>query len=172
MTLLGAVAIQIKELINGRDPRSIDNPQFWMAAFLQGGGIGIYGDLLFADVNRFGGGLTSTMAGPVIGRLDNLRNLTIGNIGDLASDKDTNFGRELVRFARQNTPFASSAWYLRLVWNNVIMDRLQTMADPQASRAFRRQEQARMRDYGQRYWWRPGRASPDRAPDAGALLSR
>ena len=28
-------------------------PAFWGAAFLQGGGMGLYGDFLFADLNRY-----------------------------------------------------------------------------------------------------------------------
>ena len=56
-TIMGALALQLKEMAKGRDPRSMDDPEFWGAAFLQGGGLGIYGDFLFADLNRFDRGL-------------------------------------------------------------------------------------------------------------------
>lgn len=168
MTLFGAVAMQLKELANGRDPRAMDSAEFWGAAVLQGGGLGIYGDFMFADLNRFGGGLSSTVAGPVIGRLDNLRNLTLGNIQELASD-ETNFGREAVRFLRQNTP-GGSIWYLRLAYNRMLLDQLQYAADPQAYKAFRRQQANRRRDYGQGYWWAPGDFNAARAPDLRAAF--
>jgi hypothetical protein len=169
MTLLGGMALQIKEVINGKDPRDMRDPAFWAAAFLQGGGIGIYGDFLFADVNRFGGGLESTIAGPLTSRADNLRNLTIGNIAELASDKDTNFGREAVRALRENTP-GGNIWYLRLAYERVFLDQLQRLADPRAHTSLRRKVQNRRRDYGQEYWWTPGQASPHRAPDLGQAV--
>src|SRR5262249_55445818 len=64
-TLLGALSMQLKEIAGGRDPRRMDmsemGAKFWGAAILQGGGLGIYGDFLFADVNRFGSGLGVTL---------------------------------------------------------------------------------------------------------------
>ena len=55
-TVLGALALQAKDIAAGREPRPMDNKEFFAAAVAQGGGIGIFGDYLFSDVNRFGGG--------------------------------------------------------------------------------------------------------------------
>jgi len=173
MTILGAAAMQIKELINGKDPRNMnpmESPSFWGAAFMQGGGLGIYGDFLFSDVNRFGGGLPDTVAGPVIGGLaDPFRNLTIGNMSEFLQGEDTNIGREAVRFARRNTP-GSNIWYMRLAWERMLFDELDKLADPKARQRFRRQMRKRKKDYGQDYWWEPGDFTPDRAPDLGAAV--
>lgn len=163
-TIIGVMVMQLKELAGGRDPRDMKDPKLWGAALLQGGGMGIYGDFLFGDVNRFGGGLAATVGGPMIDRLDNLRRLTIGNVMEFAEGKDkTNVGRELVQFMRLNTP-GSSLWFSRLAYERILLDQLQHLIDPAARNAFRRKMQFRKTQFGNEYWWRPGETTPRRAP--------
>ncbi len=170
-TALGALALQLKEITQGRDPRkmTLDDKlgrSFWGAALLQGGGMGIYGDFLFASVNRQGNGLAATTMGPIFDRLDNIRNLTVGNLMQLHDEKDSNFGRELTRFIKSNTP-GSTLWYARLAFDRVIWDRLQSVLDPKAHQAFRRQVQSRKRDFGNDFWSAPGSGGVQRGPDLG-----
>lgn len=165
MTILGAVAMQIKDLINGRDPRPMTDEKFWAAAFMQGGGLGIYGDLLFSDVNNYGGGLPDLLAGPVVGSIiDPMRNLAVGNAQELAGGEDTNIAKEALRFGKKNMP-GGNIWYTRLVWERLFLDQLQKLADPTAEQSFRRQIKRRKKDYGQDYWWSPGDSEPQRSPD-------
>ena len=168
-TLMGGLALQLKEMSKGRDPRPMDTQEFWGAAFLQGGGLGIYGDFLFSDVNRFGGGLAQTIAGPNVALLDDVRRLTLGNIMEAASGEDTNAGAELIRFAQDYTP-GSSIWYARLGLERVWWDRLQIMTDPKAKQKMRKRERKYKKDYGQRYWWAPGDAQPTRSPNLDNAL--
>jgi len=169
-TLFGALAMQLKEISKGRDPRTTLTPEFWGAAMLQGGGLGILGDFLFNDVNRHGGGLEQTIAGPVVGFLDDTRRLTIGNLQELATGKDTNFAREVISYAGRYTPGAS-IWYLRLGLERLVLDQLQTWGDPEAKQKMRQLEAKYRRETGQRYWWAPGDTSPDRAPDFEAITA-
>lgn len=163
-TALGALALQVKELVNGRDPRDMNSKRFWGAAALQGGGLGIYGDFLFAGVNRFGGGLAGTIAGPLADRVDRGRNTTIGNVLKVADeDGKSNLGRDVVQAVRTWAP-GSSLWYARLAWERVVLDRMQEQLDPAAHDAFRRKLANRQRDYKQGFWWAPGEAAPRRAP--------
>jgi hypothetical protein len=147
----------------------MDDPKLWGAAALQGGGLGIYGDFLFADVNRFGGGLATTVAGPLMDRANTLRGLLIGNTIEAFDPvaKKTNAGREAVNFLRQNTPGAS-LWFARLAYERVVFDQLQYLADPEAHAAFRRKQQSRKRQVGNEFWWAPGEATPSRPPGFGA----
>ncbi|MEP3073786.1 hypothetical protein [Maricaulis sp.] len=163
-TVLGALSLQVKEIVKGRDPRPMNTPEFWMSAGLQGGGMGIFGDFLFSDVNRFGGGLAMTAAGPLVQTADEVRNLTIGNVAQALQGEDTDIGAEATRFLRGNTP-GGSIWYLRLAYERMLLDSLQEEIDPQAGERFRRLERRYRRDYGQGYWWAPGEQAPDRAPD-------
>jgi hypothetical protein len=169
-TLFGALAMQLKEITKGRDPRTVMTPEFWGSALLQGGGLGILGDFLFNDVNRFGGGLEQTIAGPVVGFLDDTRRLTIGNVQELATGKDTHFMRELISYAGRYTP-GSSIWYLRLALERQILDRLQIWGDPDAKQRMREIEARYRRETGQRYWWSPGDTEPERGPDFERLTA-
>lgn len=170
-SLLGAVAIQLKQIASGRDPRDMTTLAFAGAALLQGGGLGIYGDFLFSDLNRYGGGFSTTLGGPVIQRANDLWNLTAGNAVQFLSGEKTQFGRELVRFAKGNTP-GGNIWYLKLAWERVVMDQFQFLVDPEANKAFKRQQQFWAREFDQGYFWAPGTLTPQRAPDIGAFAGR
>ena len=170
-TIMGALALQLKEMSKGRDPRPMDDNAFWLAAFFQGGGLGIFGDFIYSTENRFGGGLETTVAGPVVGFIDDLGKLTLGNLMEAAKGEDTNAARETIRFASRYTP-GSSLWYSRLATERLIVDQLQLWADPKARSNMRRMETRYRREFGQRYWWRPGRTEPARAPDLDNIIGR
>jgi len=168
-TVLGGLAIQLKELSKGKDPRDMNTKEFWGAAMLQGGGLGLFGDLLFSDVNRFGGGIGATIGGPVVGLVDDINKLTIGNLQQAVLGEDTKFLSELGRFAQRYTP-GTSIWYKRLALERELWNQIQLATDPDAPAKFRRLETRTLNDYGQRYWWAPGETRPERAPDLGAAL--
>lgn len=173
----GALSVQLHQIAALRDPRPLDSPEFWGAAMLQGGGLGIYGDFLFSDLNRYGRGLPETLAGPVAQRAGDFLNLTLGNAivlgGNLfkpADERvDPHFGRELVQFARGNVP-GGNVFYVRLAWERLVLDQMQKLLDPEAEKAFRRRQQEWQRDFRQGFWWAPGTAAPERAPDFGNLV--
>jgi hypothetical protein len=169
LTIMGGISLQAREVIKGKDPRPMDTPEFWGAAFLQGGGAGIFGDLFFSDVNRYGGGMIETLAGPVGGLIDDSTRLTMGNLHQFIQGKETKFASEAVNFAHRYTP-GSNAWYSRLAMERLIWDRLREMADPNSSQSFRRTMQNARRDYGQEFWWKPGAPMPERAPDLGSAV--
>jgi len=170
-TVMGALAIQLKEITKGRDPRPMTDNAFWLAAFLQGGGIGIFGDFISSSENRFGGGLAKTVAGPVVGFVDDVGKLTIGNLIQAAKGDDTNIARETIKFVSRYTP-GSSLWYARLGLERMVTDQLLLYADPKARSNMRRLESRYRREYGQRYWWRPGKTEPSRAPDIENILAQ
>ena len=163
-TVMGALALQMKEVSKGRDPRPMTSKEFWGAAFMQSGGLGIYGDFLMSDHNRFGGGLAQTIAGPVVGLAEDVLKLSMGNVQEAIEGEDTNVASDLVKFAGKYTP-GSSLWYSSLALERNILQQLQKFADPKAARKFRKIEKKYMRENNQGYWWRPGETSPDRSPE-------
>lgn len=169
-TLMGALAMQLKEMSKGRDPRPMTDTEFWMAALLQGGGLGIYGDFIFADINRFERGLPETIAGPVFGFGKDVINLTAGNLMQAVYGEDTNIGSEMIKFAGRYAP-GSSLWYMRLALERMVLDQMRHMADSKARQKFRQLEGRYRRDTGQQYWWRPGRPKPSRAPNVENILA-
>lgn len=162
-TLMGALALQLKEMSKGRDPRPMNTEDFWGAAFMQGGGLGIYGDFLFSDVNRYERGLAETIAGPTVGFANDIRKLTIGNLLEVAKGEDTKAASEFIKFTGRYAP-GSSIWYLRLGLERNVLDQLQLWADPKAGKKMRKMERRFRKDYGQDYWWGTGETSPERKP--------
>lgn len=177
MTVMAALGVQLKEISKGRDPLpmfdddGIPDPKFWGNAMLAGGGLSLFGDFLFANRNRYGGGLAETISGPVVGLADDLLNLTVGNAQQLITGKDTNIGRELIDFGVRYLP-GSSTWYLRLGFERLIADQVRLMVDPKAPQRIRDLERKYDRERGQEFWWRPGKTAPTRGPELGNIFGR
>ncbi|MBW4710740.1 hypothetical protein KX928_23365 [Roseobacter sp. YSTF-M11] len=163
--ILGGVAVQLKEIAKGRDPRPMNTGAYAMAAMFQGGGLGIFGDFFAAETNRFGGGLASTLAGPVAGFASDVINPVASNLTSLVEGRDTALGRDVANFVRYNTPVLSSLWYQRVAFDRAVADQLQLLLDPEAEANWRRQERQRDRTYGNTAWWQRGEITPERAPD-------
>ena len=171
-TMLGATAKQLKNVAQGRDPEDMTTAKFWGASFMQSGGAGIFGDFIASNVNRQGAGLATTLAGPLADRLGTVRDATIGNIFQYASDEKTNAGREATNLLRQWTPGALSPWYTRLAYERLIADALQSQVDPDAYGSFKRKVQSRKKTFGNDFFWAPGQGAPARGPNFGAALGR
>ena len=157
-TALGAGIIQAKQVIYGREPRPMDEPSFWLASMLQFGGLGILGDFLFMNLNRFGRGLEETLAGPMATFGTQTIGLTFGNIMQAIEGKDTNFGREFVEYVERYTP-GSSIWYIRLALERAVDSMLIEM-DPGERRRMRQRTKRYEKAYGSGFWWAPGQ-NPD-----------
>lgn len=162
-TAIGAIALQAKDMAKGKNPRDMTSPKFMAAAAAQGGGLGILGDFLFSDQNRFGGGMASSLFGPAVGMIDDVGKLTFGNLQEAAKGKDTNMAGESIKFAANYIP-GGSLWYARLALERAIIDQLALAADPKMQKKFNRQMKKQHKDYGSDFWWKPGKASPEGLP--------
>lgn len=164
LTFAGGLAMQIKNVINGKDVQPMNDPKFWMQAMQTGGGFGLMGDFLFSDVNRFGHSLGEQLLGPTVGAVTDITKLTAGNVQQLSQGKKTNAGREAVNFVGRYTPAVSSLWYTRLAYRRLLLDQIQFLADPDAHKNFRQKEQTLKRETKQQFWWSPGDTAPERGP--------
>lgn len=164
----GALALQVKSVAAGRDPRDMTDPNFAAAAMLQGGGMGIWGDFFFADTNRFGGTLPMTSGGPMVEAFVRLHRMTSGQIMKAAEGKETDFLKQASDAFNRYVP-GNNVWYLRLAWERYVEDQLRILADPEAEAAFRRRVRYYERQQNTAYWWSPGELAPERAPDASAV---
>jgi len=165
-TVLGAVAMHAKDITRGKDPRSMDTPSFWTAAFIQGGGAGIFGDFIYAGIggeSRFGRGFGMTAAGPVAGFIEQFIHLTGTNLYSIMEGKDANIPADVVQFMRRYMP-GGSLWYTRLAWERGVIDELAKLADPNAYNRFGYMVRKQLKDFDRDYWWRPGEAMPARLP--------
>lgn len=140
-TVLGYVAMTAKDALKNRTPKDPTKYETILAAFAQGGGLGIYGDFLFGTADRFGGTLYSKLAGPAIG--------TGADIYDLytkARSGDAGAG-DAFWLALNNTPYAN-LWYTRAALDLAILNQIQEWISPGT---LRRREKNIKRDFGQRY---------------------
>lgn len=165
--LMGALATELKALINGQNPRNmnIDSPEgkkFWMEALAAGGGLGIYGDL-FANGQTAAGAGAETMMGPGITAAWDLVKEIRRAEADAQTEGDSKhqYGLAAVRWIRRNaTPFGN-LWYTKAAFNRLVYDSLQDTLSPGSSDKQRQRMEAR----GASYWWAPGSDSKMTTPD-------
>lgn len=165
-TVLGAAAIQINNLLSGKDPQDMTDGKFIAAAFLKGGSLGIYGDFLFSTNTQYGNSPTATLAGPVAGYVEDVLGLTQGQLMRAAKGERTNFWAEAAKMAKSNIPL-QNLWYTKAPTDRLIFNQLQEMVSP--GYAARVQARAR-REFGQSYYWPPLSTEPARAPDFGKAI--
>lgn len=122
MTVFGYLSMQTKLMLKGQTPRPADSKTF-LAAAAQGGGLGIFGDFLFGEANRFGAGPVLSMAGPVASTADRMISLF-----QKARSGDAKAG-DAFRFAVDNTPFINLFWS-RPIMNYLFLNQLQEAITP------------------------------------------
>jgi hypothetical protein len=164
LTLAGGLSIQLREIAKGRDPRPMDDPKFWGAALMQGGGLGIVGDFFTSAQARNGKSAPIVALGVPGQVVSDVTDLTAGNAIEASQGKETHAGREAVKFAGKYAPI-SSLWWARTAFDRGVIDQLQRMVDPDAEGAFDRQARRLQKETGQGQWWPEGEALPERAPE-------
>lgn len=174
MTIAGGLSVQLKEISKGRDPRPMESPSFWMAALLQGGGVGIFGDFFSSSTSRAGGGLAETAAGPVVGLAGDVLRAVASNAVRVAEGKSPLIGRDVLNLARRYNPLATFQPLLpvptRLSLDRMIWDQLQPLFDPEADDLWRRAARKMKKDYKTQSWWQRGDVLPYRAPNLSNAL--
>jgi len=174
VTLMGALAVQLKEIAKGNDPKPMDSPAFWGHAIVMGGGSGIAGDLLGTVGDDQHLGAVQYGAGPLVSDLSTLAGSLVG-IGKneahaLGYDvkQSPRAAWQLENLVRQNVP-GQNLWYARLAIDRLLADELQEATDPQYGQSWRRMAN-RARPGGQGFWWGHGDTAPQRAPDFSNIL--
>lgn len=125
-TLAGYASMTLKDLAKGRAPRDpTESPEMaaktFAASIVQGGGLGIYGDFLFGEANRFGGGALETAAGPVIGDAAQLLDLMKEARAAATGDQSWSSVRsQALHQAVNNVPFAN-LFYTKMALDYMLM---------------------------------------------------
>ena len=165
-TLMGALAYELKQIAKGKDISKIEklsDLRYWINAMIHGGGLGYFGDLIFGTRYSVASGAAGVL-GAAPGMLLDTSELLIDNIYEgFASDMEMNIGGDLSKFIRRHTP-GGSHWYLRLAFERLIFDTLQSMIDPKWNSKKRRKIKKTRKEQKTDFWWRPGDALPNRPP--------
>lgn len=164
LTLWGALITTVKDIAMGRDPPSLKDPKFWVRAILQGGGLGIYGDI--GSTIMRGRGTADYIAGAPFGTLMDATRLVATGV-DAAITGETDKLARATRRALVYIP-GSNLWYQGLFHRRFILDQVEMLIDPDADRRMRRLAR-RARKKGRPYWWAPGETRPKRLPDFSNL---
>jgi hypothetical protein len=157
-TLLGAVAIQAKELVKGKTPRDVEDPKFWFASMMQGGSLGIFGDFIFGDDSRYNKTFLTTVMGPVFGLGGDVLKASKGNLDKLIDDsKDVEIENVLadwVKIGKGLTPVANLP-YTKIVAERAIFDGIDEAirGKRQSLNRHRKYEKKMQKQFGNEFWW-------------------
>jgi hypothetical protein len=123
------------------------------AAMAQGGALGIYGDFLFSDNDRFGGGFLQTLSGPSIGKLEDIYKIwrawkTSGDDSDPeAAERERGaLANQMVRMFKGSIP-GSNLWYSRALLDRYIWWNIQESINPAALRRLEKAAEKRGDEY-------------------------
>lgn len=149
-TLFGYGSMTAKEWLAGKTPRIPEDAESFkkiaMAAAAQGGGLGIYGDFLFGEANRMGGGFSDTILGPTLGG-------TITDVENLYKRlRDGDSVAQTATRAIINATPGNNLWWFRTAFDYAIGYALfEGMKPGFYARTKRRVE----RENNQTFWMRP-----------------
>ena len=139
---MGYLSMTIKDLLKGKEPRDPLKANTILAAFLQGGGLGIYGDVLFKEV-RGAGDVAAGLAGPVpLTAFDILAGISYGIRGE--GDKA---GKPAFRAITTNIP-CLNIFYIKSAYDYLIGHQLMETMNPGV---LKRVEKRMKKDYNQEY---------------------
>lgn len=144
-TVMGYGAMAAKDALKGKKPRDPSDYKTILAAMVQGGGAGIYGDFLFGEFNRFGRSPLESLAGPVAGTGEEVVQMWAKLIRGEAD------GGQALRMAFNNTPYLN-LFYARPVLDYAILYNMQEAVSPGT---LRRLERNAKKTQGQEYWLPP-----------------
>lgn len=115
-TIAGYIRMSARDAFYGDQQRLPKSPgdaaKIALAALAQGGGLGILGDMLFGEMNRFGVSNASSIGGPVATDVAQLAKIFYEWEGSIGSDKAKDVWPELVRFGINHVPYGN-LFYLK-----------------------------------------------------------
>lgn len=142
LTMAGYASMTMKDAARGYWPPREPNGKTLVAAAMQGGAFGIFGDFLFADANRFGNSTLETMAGPGFSDVAKISNMLRRDIrGE---------GRAVEAFnaIHDNIPLLN-LWYTRAAVEVLYANSVREALSPGY---LRRRDAKRREDYKQERW--------------------
>ena len=156
-TLMGAFAIQMKDIANGRNPRPMDDPEDWLNAFIQGGSGSLLADYILADPQKYGSNYLETILGPMAGLTRRTAEFTLGNAREAVLGDETNIIPESTRFLRDIVP---DPWQVSLFFDSIYYN-ARLMADPSYQATINRIRTQQFRENNSDFWWAPGETASE-----------
>ena len=139
--VMGYISMTAKDILKGKSPREL-NYKTLLAAILQGGGLGLYGDVIFKET-RTAIEKAGTLLGPIpLSGLDVLQAITFAITGE-----GTKSARSAYKAIKNNIPFLN-LFYIKTAFDYLIgFSMMETMSPGSLKRVEKRMK----KDYGQEF---------------------
>lgn len=169
-TLAGAITVQLRALVAGRDLQDPTSQDYWLQAMSTGGGLSFLSDIIVAGIdgqNAYGSPNFLKFLGPVAGSALDAFDVVKTGYNDLTgSSAGGAYNREMkspakaLKFVRNHAPFVNF-WYVKGLVDRAVYNDLMEAASPGYI--------ARMKGWGrkhtgQEYWWNVDEVIPERLP--------
>ena len=138
--VFGYLSGAMKDIVRGKTPKDPLKLETIYASLAQGGGLGIMGDLLLSDASGFGRSASSIMAGPTLGKVDELFKIYSAGIRGGGSK------RQAVMTGINSIPF-NNLFYTRAALDQLILLQMQEELNPGYLRRTQRNAE---KTYGQK----------------------
>jgi hypothetical protein len=127
-TIAGYLGMSIRDALRGRTPRELItdgkiNMDVLTDSAIQGGGLGLLGEMVTRDYGQGMGSFLENATGPVFGQLDKLATMKT----KLSEGED--ISGSAYKMALDNTPLIN-LFYIRPILNYFVLWNLQEMMDP------------------------------------------
>lgn len=144
-TAMGYIAMTAKDFAKGRTARDPFDPKTIFASLVQGGGLGILGDVFFTQEGSQGRGLLGIAAGPTFGVIQDINDIykTAISGGDASA--------QALRTATSLIP-GQNLFYLKIPINQVMIYPLQEFLNPGSLDRMKRNIE---KDNNQKFWVDP-----------------
>lgn len=132
-SLLGYASYALKSGFRAQVPAGLDSGKGILEGMAQGGGLGLYGDFLFGQTSRFGGGPLEEALGPTFSSAAQLVKMFADDREDLESGKAGKLPGKLAAqtldLAKANTP-GINLFYARAALDYGVLYSLQELLNP------------------------------------------
>ena len=151
MSAMGYVAMSAKDILKGKEPRTIFSDDYMKSAkvvrdsMIQGGSLALIGDVGFGEFNKYGRSFTKSLAGPFFSGVDD-----VTSIFSAAMSGDP-VAKQAVKFVRKNTPF-SNLFYTNAALDYMVLHGLMETMQPGY---LRKMERRYKKDYDQEFYFPP-----------------
>lgn len=154
-TLMGYAALTLKDLSAGKTPRRPETASqhfhLMLDSMLQGGSLGIYGDILIGDIareNPASRGILETFGGPTFSFVkdDILGNASVLTYGMMSGDDGEKIATRMWRSIQNNTPFANTFW-LKMSLDTMFMNNIGEDLSPGYSDRLKKAAKERGQEY-------------------------
>ena len=133
LTMFGGAALTLKDFFKGREPYIPGNAsefrKFFLASFLHGGAMGLYGDFILDDSDVENKILR--LAGPSANDFLDLKDYTMSAYAELFTDENINMTEETFKFQEGKVPFGN-IFYTKYLTDFLFMWRMHEHMSPGA----------------------------------------